>query len=143
MSIPDPEPGLVLNYGYLWHKESVAGYEEGRKSRPSVIIVSTAVTETGEMRVTVAPITHSPPSDPNSSIELPQRVKQSLGLDQDRSWVVLSEGNKFLWPGFDLRRSEKIGGYEYGFLPPRFFDRIRQAFVAIHRSGKGKIANRD
>ena len=38
MALPSPEPGLVLNYAYLWHEEHRAGREEGRKDRPSVVI---------------------------------------------------------------------------------------------------------
>jgi hypothetical protein len=40
MGIPTPEPGLVLNYAYLWHNEHRAGQEEGRKDRPGVIVLS-------------------------------------------------------------------------------------------------------
>jgi hypothetical protein len=35
MPIPNPEPGLVISYAYLWHDEHHAGREEG-KDRPSV-----------------------------------------------------------------------------------------------------------
>ncbi len=42
MGIPAPEPGLVLNYAYLWHDEHRAGHEEGRKDPPSVIVLSVA-----------------------------------------------------------------------------------------------------
>ncbi len=46
----------------------------------------------------------------------PQR---RLGLDDERSWVVLSEGNRFLWPGPDLRpaRPEAAATIAYGQLP--------------------------
>lgn len=40
MTIPTPEPGLVVNYAYLWHYEHRAGNEEGRKNRPSVIVLA-------------------------------------------------------------------------------------------------------
>jgi hypothetical protein len=39
------------------------------------------------MIVTVLPITHSPPADPASAIEMPAPVKRHLGLDDDRSWI--------------------------------------------------------
>jgi len=45
---------------------------------------------------------------------------------------MVSEGNDFVWPGSDLRRRAD-GTYVYGFLPPRFFDRVRDAFVSLHR----------
>jgi hypothetical protein len=32
MPIPNPEPGLVISYAYLWHHEHQAGREEGQKT---------------------------------------------------------------------------------------------------------------
>ncbi len=40
MPIPNPEPGLVISYAYLWHDEHRAGREEGQKDRPSVIVLA-------------------------------------------------------------------------------------------------------
>lgn len=40
MPIPNPEPGLVISYAYLWHDEQQAGREEGRKDGPSVIVLA-------------------------------------------------------------------------------------------------------
>jgi hypothetical protein len=98
MAIPSPEPGLVINYAYLWHKEYRAGQEEGAKDRPTVIVL--CVTNEGDNAtiVTVLPITHSAPLDPNWAIEIPLPVKKHLGLDDERSWIVIAEGNEFLWP---------------------------------------------
>ena len=103
MGIPSPEPGLVLNYSYLWHDGHLAGLEEGRKDRPSAIILTEAREEGGTTLVTVLPITHSAPTDPDVAVEIPRSIKQHLGLHDERSWIVLSEVNEFLWPGYDLR----------------------------------------
>lgn len=40
MPIPNPEPGLVISYWYLSHGEYEVGQEEGRKDRPSVIVLA-------------------------------------------------------------------------------------------------------
>ena len=40
MPIPNPEPGLVISYAYLWHREHQAGREEGQKDRPTVIVLA-------------------------------------------------------------------------------------------------------
>jgi len=37
-----------------------------------------------------------------TAIEIPQHIKQQLGLDTEISWVVTSEVNVFSWPGYDL-----------------------------------------
>src|SRR4051812_45770482 len=104
MPIPNPEPGLVISYSYLWHHEHRAGRDEGQKDRPSVIVLAVEREADGASIVTVLPITHSPPTDLASAVELPLPVKRHLGLDDERSWIVVAEGNEFLWPGYDLRR---------------------------------------
>jgi hypothetical protein len=56
VAIPTPEPGLVLNFAYLWHREHQAGQEEGRKDRPSVIVLCVRRENDGGALVTVLPI---------------------------------------------------------------------------------------
>lgn len=139
MALPTPEPGLVICYAYLWHEQYRAGKEEGSKDRPSVVLLVVKHDDDGTL-VTVLPVTHAAPQDPKSAVELPVAVKQHLGLDDERSWIVVSEGNEFLWPGYDLRKIPRTDRYEYGFLPPRFFDQVRMAVLAWHEA---KITLRD
>jgi hypothetical protein len=136
MAFPTPEPGLVLNYAYLWHDEHRAGLEEGRKDRPSVIVLCVTREEDEAVIVTVLPITHSAPKDAAVSIEIPRAIKTHLGLDEARSWIVVTEGNDFVWPGYDLRKVPKSDDYSYGFLPPRFFAQIVDAVTEFHKSAK-------
>lgn len=143
MPIPTPEPGLVVSYAYLWHRESRVGQEEGRKDRPSVIVLAVERAGDDAIIVTVLPITHAAPADAASAVEIPPPVKRYLGLDEARSWIVVSEGNEFLWPGYDLRKLPDSDRYDFGFLPPRLFERVLKAFVAWHRRGKRRIASRD
>ena len=89
---------LVLNYAYLWHGEHRAGLEEGRKDRPSVIVLSITRESDDATIVTVLPITHVAPEDPKAAIEIPLPVKKHLGLDDARSWIVIAEGDEFVWP---------------------------------------------
>jgi hypothetical protein len=138
MAIPTPEPGLVLNYAYLWHDEHNAGQEEGRKDRPSVIVLCATREGDDATIVTVLPITHAAPADRKAAIEIPPRIKKHLGLDDARSWIVVAEGNEFVWPGYDLRKVPSTDQYEFGFLPPRFFNQILDAFVALHKAGHTK-----
>lgn len=129
MPIPNPEPGLVISYAYLWRHEYRAGREEGQKDRPSVIVLAVEREADGATVVTVLPITHSRPHDPASAVEIPLPVKRHLGLDDDPSWIIVDEGNEFFWPGYDLRKLPHRDRYDYGFLPPRFFNQVLGAFV--------------
>ena len=85
MPIPNPEPGLVISYAYLWHHEHRAGRDEGQKDRPSVIVLAVERETDGATLVTVLPITHSAPREAAAVIEIPAAVKRHLGLDDDPS----------------------------------------------------------
>src|SRR5260370_15353878 len=74
---------------------------------------------------------------------MPLTVKRHLGLDDDSSWIVAAEGNEFLWPGYDLRKLPHNDRYDYGFLPPRFFNQVLEAFVTCHHAGKRRVASRE
>ncbi len=139
MSLPKPEPGLVIRYSYLWLREYRAGREDGSKDRPCAIILALHTDEDGE-QVLVVPVTHSPPENPAAVLELPATVKRHLGLDTERSWVVFSESNLFNWPGPDLRRiaGRDDGSVAYGFLPPKFFNELRRRFVALEVEARSK-----
>ena len=106
MPLPVPVPGLVIRYSYLRRSEHLAGREEGQKDRPCASVAALRpADDAGETRVLVLPVTDSPPADPVVAVEIPARVKERLGLDAARSWVMLSEWNEFIWPGPDLRRA--------------------------------------
>ncbi len=141
MPIPTPEAGLVISYAYLWHYEHQAGQDEGRKDRPSVIVLAVERADDATL-ITVLPITHSAPDDPAAAVEIPAAVKRHLGLDGARSWIIVNEGNEFDWPGYDLRKIPGSDSYDYGFLPPRFFMQVLSAFRAWHRANKARMTSR-
>ncbi len=144
MPFPEPQPGLVISYAYLWHHEHRAGRDEGVKDRPCVIILAVRNAATGNTIVRVVPVTHSPPDNPATAVELPQAVKRHLGLDDDRSWIVIDEVNEFTWPGFDLRPIERsTDNVSYGVLPPRLFSAVMTKLAAVWADGQGKAASRD
>lgn len=60
----------------------------------------------GRIVVTVAPITHSPPTNEGDAIEIPAALIAHLGIDDLRSWIVVTETNDFLWPGPDPAASK-------------------------------------
>lgn len=142
-TFPKPVPGLVIRYSYLWASEYDAGREEGRKDRPCAIIVAVE-TDEGTTSVVVLPISHSPPGSGEPAIEVPQDTKRRLGLDDQQSWVVLSEANQFIWPGFDLRFSKPgdASSVAYGELPANFFRDLRTAFAKAFREKRARFVPR-
>lgn len=143
MPLPEPVPGLVIRYSYLWREEYARGQEEGVKDRRcAVILVSRD--EAGERIVTVLPISHTPPADPALAVEIPAATKRRLGLDDERSWVVLSEPNRFIWPGPDLRplRPGDAASVAFGLLPFSLFQTIRRRFIAAIRAQRTATVRR-
>lgn len=136
MSLPEPEAGLVIRYAYLWKSEHDQGHEEGIKDRPCAIVLATTAGDSGT-RVTVLPVTHTPPGNPLLAVEIPAITKRRLGLDDRRSWIVLSEGNEFTWPGPDLRPQpgQDLASIAYGFLPPNLFREVLLRFLTLARTG--------
>ena len=134
MTLPQPTPGRVISYSYLWAAERDKGAEDGRKDRPSVIVVARQIIGSREV-VTVVPITHTSPLDPSDAVEIPPALKAHLGLDGQPSWIVVTETNDFLWPGPDLRPIPGAASsrYDYGMLPPRFFAHIRDRILQAYR----------
>jgi hypothetical protein len=49
--------------------------------------------------------------------------------------VILSELNRFIWPGPDLRQiqSGQDASYDYGLLPPDFFEQLKQQLLTLYR----------
>ena len=43
MSLPDPKPGLVIRYSFLWSHERDRGAIEGSKDRPCAIVLAQGV----------------------------------------------------------------------------------------------------
>jgi len=132
VSLPKPEPGLVIRYSYLWLREHQEGREEGAKNRPCAIILATREQE-GATKTLVVPVTHSAPQRETDALELPAILKRQLGLDAERSWALVTESNFFTWPGPDLRRvgDRDDSSIVYGILPPKFFAELKRRWLAF------------
>ncbi|MEE4212583.1 MAG: hypothetical protein V2I43_25335 [Parvularcula sp.] len=139
MKLPKPEEGLIINYSFLWKHEADQGREEGRKDRPCAVILAH---ENG--RVAVAPITHTPPKGAEA-IEIPAQVKQQLGLDHERSWLVTNQANHFTWPGHDIRpiNRQNPDRMIYGKLPPGMARAVKQEVRRAARDRQLAMVDRD
>ncbi len=143
MSLPKPHPGLVVRYSYLWHAEHEAGREDGVKDRPCAVVLSLADAD-GRAVVTVLPITHNEPKIKELAVELPAVVKARLRLDTGRSWIVIDEANRFIWPGPDLRPAPggDLSTVVYGVLPPRLFEVVKARFLAAASLRRARVVKR-
>ncbi len=140
-----PLPGLVLRYSYLWADDADAGAFEGGKEQPAVVVVTVVDEHGAGTRVLVLPVTHSAPRIVDEAIEIPADVKRKCGLDPQRSWIILSEFNEFIWPGFDLAvvpgRTPRT--FAHWFLTPGFFTNVVRPWLELDASVRSRRVERD
>lgn len=86
-------------------------------------------------------MTHSPPTGDTVAIEVPAPVCDHLRLDFQRSWIVTSEVNVFIWPGPDLRPAAS-DRFEFGHLPYRLAIMVRDS-VLEQAGRRRKMVERD
>lgn len=144
MSLPNPTPGLVIRYSYLWRDERLRKLEEGAKDRPCLIVLSVRY-ESGATVVTVAPITSRFPSNDPHAVELSRNTKRRLGLDDaGPSWVVTHDLNEFSWPGPDIRPtgSGAPRRFAHGLVSSAVYYEVKNAVLKHIRTGTLSVGRR-
>jgi hypothetical protein len=141
VAFPEPKPGLIVRYDYLWSREAAAGHDQG-KDRPTCLVAASD-SMTKPRYVVLLPITHTPPHAETVGVEIPDKVKRSIGLDDAPSWVIVSEHNIDEWPNAGLSPvPSKPGVFSYGFIPPGLFAEIRAKFLELARQKKSGAVRR-
>jgi hypothetical protein len=84
----------------------------------------------GNSIVVLLPITHAPPTGSTGAVELPARVCASLGFDDARSWITVSEYNDDIWPSAGVVPIPGRNSFAYGYLPPLLLQQVKDAFLA-------------
>jgi hypothetical protein len=139
--LPEPRPGLVIRYDYLWNREAAAGRDQG-KERPACLV---AALDSGVSPrfVVILPITHTPPDKATVGVEIPARVRKTLGLDDAPSWVIVSEHNVDEWPNGGLAPLPgRPGIFSYGFIPPGLFAQVKAKFIELYEIGRSGSVRR-
>jgi hypothetical protein len=132
VALPEPTPGLVIRYDYLWLRESAGGRDHG-KDRPACLVAASDPGASPRF-VVILPITHTAPAGETVGVELPAKVRHSLGLDDQPSWVIVSEHNVDEWPNSGLQPLPgRRGVFSYGHIPPGLFAAIKARFIGIAR----------
>jgi len=141
LPLPEPKPGLVIRYDYLWARESRAGSSYG-KERPACLVATSAPSIQPGF-VVLLPITHSPPDANTIAIEIPRPVRQMLGLDDAPSGAIVSEYNVDSWPSAGLAPLPgKPDVFSYCFVPPSLFASIKEKFLEQTKQGAKAVDRR-
>lgn len=135
MPLPEPRPGLVIRYDYLWTREALAGRQQG-KERPACLVAATDPTVSPRF-VVILPITHVRPDKETVGIEIPAKVRASLGLDEAPSWIIVSDHNVDEWPNAGhAPMPGRPNDFAYGFIPPGLFAHVKAAFWQLYEEGR-------
>jgi hypothetical protein len=133
MPLPAPRLGLVVQYGFVWAGAGRRKPPDAGKDRPCLIVDLEPITEPALpgrviLRATYLPISHVAPRQDEHGLAIPSRVAQHLGLSSERSYLYTSYAVEDDWP-FDLAHVPGARDrFDYGFVPPRFFEAVAAAF---------------
>jgi hypothetical protein len=135
VSLPEPQPGLIIRYDYLWTDEAAAGRDQG-KERPACLVAATDSVSSPRL-VVILPVTHTRPDKSTVGVEIPARVRDALGLDDGPSWIIVSEYNVDEWPNGGLAPLPgRPGVFSYGFIPPGLFAQVKRMFLDLYEKGQ-------
>jgi hypothetical protein len=144
--IPEPIPGLIFRYGYLWLEEYRKGRTDPSKDRPACIIAKVVqqadrllkiaddvAVEPGD--VIILPITTKPPGSGQIAVELTADEKRLCQLNPEfPSWLIVSEFNADIWPNADISLIRGTNRIDYGIARPGLMKRIGQEFLLARRA---------
>jgi hypothetical protein len=135
VALPEPRPGLVIRYDYLWSREAAEGRQQS-KDRPACLVTASDSSTTPRF-VVILPITHSSPRGDDVGNEIPHKVRRALGLDDAPSWVLVSDHNVDEWPNAGLAAVPgRPEAWSYGFIPPGLFAQIKARFLELAEQGR-------
>jgi hypothetical protein len=104
--------GDLVHYYYLWARESEAGEETGRKSRPTCI----AFIDNKQSRMLLFPVTTQLPGAARETLAIHEMECRRAGLTFP-SWIVCDECNAVdLSQLYDFESLTPIGQFSAGFL---------------------------
>lgn len=138
MAAEFPSPGQVFDYHYLWKWQADRGETEGRKKRPScvVIVVTNAA---GQHVMFIAPITSKTPDKGRTALQIPETEARRANLDSDVPlWVVLDELNAdVLETSYTLEERSARGSFS-----PAFTDTILRGVQRLRTAAQLNLSSR-
>jgi hypothetical protein len=106
------------------------------------VVAVASIKRDDRTEVLVAPVTHTEPENKGDAVEIPANVRRHLGLDRARCWIVLTELNRFIWPGPDIRIAPGSETPFYDALPDWLFFKVREGILRHARGGGLKVTKR-
>lgn len=87
-------PGQIITYPYLWAWQQDRGETEGRKNRPTCVVIAVRGVNDGLTHLALLAITTQPPQGSRMALDIPEIERKRAGLgDLKRCWIVVDEYN--------------------------------------------------
>lgn len=133
-----PSAGQVFDYHYLWKWQDEKGETEGRKKRPSCMVVVMVNTE-GQHVLFISPITSKQPASDRLAIAIPETEAHRARLDTSIPlWVIVDELNvDVLEASYTLEDRTPRG--QFG---PAFTDTILRGVKSVRKTGILSLSKR-
>jgi hypothetical protein len=127
-------PGQIIAYPYLWSWQQERGETEGRKVRPTCVVVAVKGAHDGLTHLVLLAITTQPPQRGRVALDIPDIERRRAGLgDLKQCWIVVDEYNYdvaerswYIEPGNDI-----LGRFSKAFVM-----KIATAFARARQSGR-------
>ena len=127
-------PGQVIAYPYLWAWQQERGETEGRKLRPTCVVVAVKGANDGLTHLALLAITTQPPQHGRVALDIPDIERRRAGLsDLKRCWIVVDEYN------YDIAERSwyfEPGSGVLGRFSKAFVSKIATAFAKARESGR-------
>ena len=138
MTADFPAAGQVFDYHYLWKWQADGGETEGRKKRPSCVVIVVA-NDAGHHVMFIAPITSKTPEQGRAALEIPETEARRARLDGNLSlWIILDELNAdVLEASYTIEDRSPRGSFS-----PAFTDAILHSVQQLRATGKLKLSKR-
>lgn len=133
-----PCVGQVIDYHYLWKWQECRGETEGRKKRPSCVVV-VAIDRNGQHHLFILPITSKEPVADRQALLIPETEARRAKLDTHIPlWVIVDEVNyDILETSYTLEDRTARGQFS-----PAFSKQIVLAFRSMRDTQCLRIAKR-
>lgn len=130
-------PGQIIAYPYLWAWQNERGETEGRKSRPTCVVVAIRGATDGLTHLALLAVTTQPPQSDHIAIEVPETEARRAGLsDLKRCWVIVDEYNyDVVERSWYLEPDQSV----LGRFSKTFMMRIASAFGEASRRSRRRI----
>ena len=138
MTADFPAAGQVFDYHYLWKWQTDRGETEGRKKRPSCVVI-VVTNQAGQHVMFIAPITSKSPDEGRVALEIPETEARRARLDSDVPlWVVLDELNAdILENSYTIEERSPRGSFGAAFT-----DAILREVQRLRATGGLKLSSR-